>query len=246
MSNSMSPVQDRAKTAFFGVEGNNLSLDGDRSSNNLVKNGMIAALNQLNFLLANFKQGGVPDRSGLDDLSNACTELSFCSLGIAFAETIQKRHVHVNNHRLMEGSDQVLAHRCVDGRLAADGRVNHGKQGRWDLHERNSSHVSSCDVASEIADDASSHRNAARISVHLHLEHVVFDFFLHFPVLGCLSRGKNFDMKSFASLAELLDEFFAVKGEHILVCDQNVCMSRNRLHDFLSKVPLQRHVEANA
>ena len=53
---------------------------------------------------------------------------------------------------LVEGAHQVLAARHVDGRLAADGRVEHRHHRGRHLHHRHAAHVRRRDIPSQVAD----------------------------------------------------------------------------------------------
>lgn len=56
--------------------------------------------------------------------------------------------------RLVEGADEVLAARGVDGRLAADRTVDLGQKGRGDLNEVDAAHIESRRQTGEVADHA--------------------------------------------------------------------------------------------
>lgn len=72
---------------------------------------------------------------------------------------LEASDVRTHEDGLMEGADEVLAGLKVDPRLAANGRVDHRKQGRGHLDEVDAAHVGRGDEAGQIAHDATAARN---------------------------------------------------------------------------------------
>ena len=67
--------------------------------------------------------------------------------------------------RLIEGADQVLAHRHVDPGLAADRAVDLGQQGRRDLHEIDPAQQGRRGKAGHVADDAAAQGHQHRAAL---------------------------------------------------------------------------------
>src|SRR6056300_857208 len=97
---------------------------------------MVASLDQLLLLLAHLDEAEIPDCTRLDDLCNTRPELTLSSNRVSLAESVEKRHVHEDHSRLVEGSNEVLSHRGVDGRLASHRRINHCEQRGGHLVDR--------------------------------------------------------------------------------------------------------------
>jgi hypothetical protein len=70
----------------------------------------------------------------LDDLGHAIREL-------AGGKRLEEGRVDEDILRLPKGADKVLAGRCVNRRFAADTRVNHCEERRWDLHKAHAAHA---------------------------------------------------------------------------------------------------------
>ena len=85
-------------------------------------------------------------------------------LGAAVAQDggrqrVQQLRVAHDGGGLMERADEVFALRQVDSRLAADGRIHHGKQRRRHLHQTDAAQPCRGRKARQIADDAAAERN---------------------------------------------------------------------------------------
>jgi hypothetical protein len=96
----------------------------------------------------------------LHDLRQAGSEVSV-------AERRQRVHVGDDEPRLGERSDEVLALRQVDGRLAADRRVDLCQERGRHLNERDASHVRRGDEPGEIADRSPSQRDHRIVTMGL-------------------------------------------------------------------------------
>ena len=79
---------------------------------------MGADLNLLDLLLADLEERLVPDGARFDDLGDAGPKLALCASGLALREAVQEFHVHEDDGRLVEGSDEVLPVGRVDRGLA--------------------------------------------------------------------------------------------------------------------------------
>ncbi|KAL2144674.1 hypothetical protein VTI28DRAFT_8702 [Corynascus sepedonium] len=91
--------------------------------------------------------GLVPDGCGFDYFGHAVDELTN-------RESLEEGEVDIDALGLPEGADQVLAHGHVDGRLAANGRVNHSEKRRGDLNEADTAHECGGDIANHVTNDA--------------------------------------------------------------------------------------------
>ena len=102
---------------------------------------------RISVLLKSFKLLLIPNRSCLNHLSHPIAHLPL-------VQRLQKLQINVHSLRLPESTYQILAHRHVYGRLAADAAVDHGKQRGRNLAEANTTHVCCGDVADHVADHA--------------------------------------------------------------------------------------------
>lgn len=91
---------------------------------------------------------------------------------------------------LMEGADEVLAERHVDGRLATDSRVDHSEQGRRYLDVAHSSHERRRDETYEVTDDTSTQCDEDGIPRTPLSEEDILDVCLSLPRFG-LFAGRN-------------------------------------------------------
>mmetsp|Transcript_15065 Transcript_15065/g.37687 ORF Transcript_15065/g.37687 Transcript_15065/m.37687 type:complete len:235 (-) Transcript_15065:71-775(-) len=218
----MAPVQDPPQPPLLGVKCHNLRLDLHRPLDNLVEHHMLPRLDLIHLLLAHLKQALIPNGPRLDNLGNASPKLPLRPRGVPPRETVQEGHVHKHHGRLVEGSDEVLAHRGVDGSLPPYARIHHGKEGGRDLDKGDATHVGACDVASQVSNDAPAESNAARVAVELVLEHKVFDLLLDLPVLCRLSARNNLYKQRLACCSKLRDKLFAIDSIDILIRYQAV------------------------
>mmetsp|Transcript_68589 Transcript_68589/g.143065 ORF Transcript_68589/g.143065 Transcript_68589/m.143065 type:complete len:340 (+) Transcript_68589:3640-4659(+) len=245
MADGVPPVQNRAQPPLLRVQRDDFGLDGNRASHDLVEDRMLSRLDELDLLLTDLEEREVPDRSRLDDLRDPCLELALRPHRISAREAVEKVHVHEHNVRLVEGSDQVLAHWSVHRSLPTNGSVHHGEECCGDLNEWHSTHVGRSNIPCEITADSSSQSDAARVPVHLVRKHEVFDLLFDLAILCCLSRGNNLDEQSFSSLLELGHELFPEQRKHILVRNEAVHMSRNAFDKFLDEGAIESVLEAD-
>jgi hypothetical protein len=71
----------------------------------------------------------------------------------------EERHIDHDVGRLVEGTDQVLPLGQVDRRLAADGRIDLGDEGRRDVHDRDAAQVCRGEEAGGVSERAAADRD---------------------------------------------------------------------------------------
>ena len=245
MADCVPPIKDRAETAFFWVERHDFGLDCHGATHDFVEHVVLAALDHLNPLLADLKEGSIPNGSRFDDFGNTCLELPLRPLWVAPAEPVQEAHVHEDYCRLVKCPDEVFAVVSVHSRFAADRCVHHGQEGCGQLDKGHTPHEGGRDVARQVADDAAAKCDAARVPVHLVLEHKILDLLLDAAVFGGLSRRKDHVEERLARGLELGEELLAVEREHILVGDEHVNVRGHAPHELLTQRAIQRVVEAH-
>ena len=69
----------------------------------------------------------------------------------------QAIHIYEHSRWLMKGADQVFAGRQVDARLAPHRTVDHGKQGRRDLKERDATKIGSCSKTGQVTGNSAAY-----------------------------------------------------------------------------------------
>src|SRR4051812_38266306 len=69
-----------------------------------------------------------------------------------------------NCGRWVKRADQILAGRSVDGSFSADGSVDHGEQGRWNLDDRDPPHECRRNEAREVSNDPTAKRDNGGVS----------------------------------------------------------------------------------
>ncbi len=103
----------------------------------------------------------IGDDAVLDQLCHPGTEFRLL-------QCIQHGGIDDHGQRLFESTDQVLALRQIDARLAAHAGIHHREHGRGDLCERNAAHESrrreACDVARDPAAQGEHHPAAVQPS----------------------------------------------------------------------------------
>jgi hypothetical protein len=121
----------------------------------------------------------------LDDLGRTGAQLGE-------RERVEHRRVDQHGARRVEGADQVLPSRGVDGGLPAHRRVDHGQQGRRALHDRDAAQVRGRHEAAEVPDHAPAERDEGGIAPTAGLEEAVGD---RRPALARLVRlaGRDLD-----------------------------------------------------
>jgi hypothetical protein len=123
-----------------------------------------------------------PDaRTHLDHLGHAVAEF-------ALRQRLQVRGVDKDKRRLVEGADEILALWRVDGRLAADGAVDHGEQRRGHLHVAHAAHERGSDEAAEVADDAAAEGDDDGVARDALRQHPVLQLGLCRAALAALAR----------------------------------------------------------
>ena len=181
-------------------------------------------------LLEGGELGLVPDGGRLDHLGHAVDEL-------AHGQRLEEGEVDVDAAGLPEGADQVLAHGRVDGRLAADGRVDHGEQGGGHLDEADAAHEGGGDVADHVADDAAAEGDDDRVAGAGVGEHPVLDLGLGLAALGELAGrdgvGEQAGIAGGGAVEDGL-EGRHVEREEVGVGDEHVRGRRQVLEEVVS------------
>ena len=90
------------------------------------------------------KERAVEQDRSLDDLGAALAENGL-------RERIQRIKVTEHKSRLMEGADEVLALRQIDGCLSADGGIDHGQQCGRHLHQPDAAQIACRGKARQVA-----------------------------------------------------------------------------------------------
>ena len=78
---------------------------------------------------------------------------------LAVGQGLQRVGIRDHAQRLVEGAHEVLATRVIDARLAADGRIHLGEQGRRHLDEIDAALIDRRGEAGDVADDAAAKRH---------------------------------------------------------------------------------------
>ncbi len=98
------------------------------------------------------EEASIPDQAVFDDFGIARAEL-------AWRQRVEQRGVGQDQHRLMEGADEVLAVIGIDGGLAADRGIDLRKQRGWHLHIVETTADNRGGEAGKIADHAATERH---------------------------------------------------------------------------------------
>ena len=128
------------------------------------------------------EEGGVAEQPVFGDLGVAGAE-------VALGQRVEQRGVGDDQHRLVEGADQVLAVRRVDAGLAADRRVDLRQQRRRHLHEIDAAAHAGRGKAGEIADDAAAERDDQIAALDARVDDRLADAVEAGVALGALARG---------------------------------------------------------
>ena len=126
----------------------------------------------------------------------------FGDLGIAGAELARRQRVEHggvgdDQHRLVEGAEQILALRRIDAGLAADGGIDLRQQRGRHLHEIDAAAQDRGRKAGEIADHAAAERDDEIVALDLRGDQGLADLFEAGIGLGALAfldhdaRGRN-------------------------------------------------------
>mmetsp|Transcript_22134 Transcript_22134/g.53831 ORF Transcript_22134/g.53831 Transcript_22134/m.53831 type:complete len:222 (+) Transcript_22134:1969-2634(+) len=206
---------------------------------------MLPRLDLIHLLLAHLKEALVPNGARLDDLRDPRPELPLGAHRVPLGEAVEEAHVHEDYGRLVEGAHEVLAHRGVDGGLAADTGVDHGEEGGGHLDKGHTPHVCARDKASQVPHHTPPEGDTARVSVELVLQHEVLNLLLDLPVLGRLPAGHDLDEERLACRLELGDKHLAVDGVDILVGYKAVHKGRHPLDKLVHEVILKGVLEAD-
>ena len=134
------------------------------------------------FASSQSKKAGVAQQAVLDAPRRSRRRISRSRQG--------RQHVEVGQHqpRLVEGADQVLAARRVDGGLAADRGVDLGQQRGRDLHEVDAALVDRRREAGEVADHPAAEGDDQVAAVQLQRQQRVAERFQAGEALGLLAR----------------------------------------------------------
>ena len=148
----MAEVQDLAKPPLALVRVHHVALDLDVAADYVRKLLAVEALGVDGMRRQAAEQRLVADDAVLDDLTARVREE-------LRRERVQAVHVRDDERRLEERAGEVLAGLEVDGRLSADGGVNHGKKGRGHLHDLAPAQVQRRGEPAHVTGDATADRD---------------------------------------------------------------------------------------
>ena len=137
---------------------------------------------------APFKETGVVNQAIFDDFGIASPQFPV-------GEAVEHERVDQHEAGLVETADQILAHRAVDRRLAADAAVYLGKQAGRNLHEVAAALDYGCGKSGEITDHAAAQRDQRIRSLGAFREQPVGHSFQLAPALAGFACRQAFDDK---------------------------------------------------
>ena len=91
----------------------------------------------------------------------------------------------------MEGPDEVLASPEVHACLAANGRIDLGEKGCWNLYVVDAAHINGGKKSSRVTDDSAAKRDQEAAAVGTGLAELRGEPFNDGQALGALSLGKK-------------------------------------------------------
>mmetsp|Transcript_66559 Transcript_66559/g.214505 ORF Transcript_66559/g.214505 Transcript_66559/m.214505 type:complete len:294 (+) Transcript_66559:452-1333(+) len=247
MADGMAIVERRPQASLLLIDGNNLCLVGHGLVKHLLQQRVVEAHDAFWLGYHKLKELRIPDDAHLDGLRETLNNL-------AAAEGAEHLRVGKDELRLVEGPDQVLAGRHVQGGLATNAGVDHRHRRCGDLHGWHPAHVCRGDKAGQITHDATAECHDNSVARALACEHEILDVGLGLAVLGGLPRlegkaqepGARARIRCHACASEGRGEPLAVVPEHGLVAhdDEGAGLQAGGQHAagyFLKEAPGDQH-----
>ena len=163
VAKGVAEVEDGAQAGFALVARDDAGLDLAASLHGVREGGGVAGAQLLHVAFEPGEELHVGDGAVLDNFGQPGGQL-------ARGQGAQRAEVAHDGARLVEGANEVLALRMVDGGFAAHGRVHLRQQRGGHLHEADAAHVARGGKASHVAHDAAAERvnHALAVGAGLH------------------------------------------------------------------------------